>query len=72
MPGSSPQVNEWCAYQERKTLPKSGKRPLPASYLMAKAGIKAPEPPPAAPIEVEESTASDTFIGRVRRFWGGS
>ena len=74
MPRFGPKVEDWCAYQERVTAPKpSHQRPMPAKYRGVKApATPEPEPPAAAGIVVEESTASDTFIGRVRRLWAAT
>jgi hypothetical protein len=66
MSGTSPQMNDWCAYQERKTAPKpSYKRPRPPEYGGPAEPEKAAEPPSAG-IEVQESSLSDTIIDRMQ------
>lgn len=64
-------ANDWFSYQAEKTGPKpSYLRTMPTFARPAK-----PEPaaPPAEPesegMMVEESTAGDTIVERVRRFW---
>jgi hypothetical protein len=62
------QMSDWYDYVAKKVAPKpSYQRPMPTFHREP-----APEPVPEPESEgmmVEESTAGDTIVERVRRFW---
>ena len=68
-PMSRPHTDDWFSYQAEKTGPKpSYKRPMPVQHRAPAAPEPAPEPESQGMV-VEESTAGDTIVERVRRFW---
>lgn len=58
-------VNDYAAHQERKQRGAKTAEPQPKPAPVHEPLIE------ADPIEVEESALTDTFVGKLRKFWGG-
>lgn len=54
-------INDYAAHNARKAPP-----PMPAPRPLPIEPLK-----PADPIGVQESELTDTFVGKLKRFWGG-